>query len=135
MQAELTYGKETTTSLPFQQALDRVKDALKTEGFGVLCEIDVAKTLKEKLGAEFRPYVILGACNPQLAYRALTLEPHLGLLLPCNVLVSQDANITKVAAIDAKAMLNVVGNAGLDAIAQEVNARLSRVLEKVGSAA
>jgi uncharacterized protein (DUF302 family) len=135
MKAELTYGKETTTSLPFQQALDRVKDALKTEGFGVLCEIDVAKTLKEKLGAEFRPYVILGACNPQLAYRALTLEPHLGLLLPCNVLVSQDANITKVAAIDAKAMLNVVGNAGLDAIAQEVNARLSRVLEKVGSAA
>jgi uncharacterized protein (DUF302 family) len=135
MQTELKYGKETTTSLPFQQALDRVKDALKAEGFGVLCEIDVAKTFKEKLGAEFPPYVILGACNPQLARRALTAEPHVGLLLPCNVVVSQDANITKVAVIDARAMLSVVGNAKLEAIAEEVNAHLLHVLEVVGSAA
>lgn len=131
MQAQLTYGKEIVTPLPFAEALDRVKEALKSEGFGVLCEIDVAKTLKEKIGADFPPYVILGACNPQLAQHALTAEPHLGLLLPCNVVVSQDGPKTKVATIDAKAMLGLVGNAALDPIAEDVNARFGRVLKQL----
>ncbi len=131
MQTQFTYGIEVVTSLAFAQAVDRVKEALKSEGFGVLCEIDVAKTLKEKIGVDFPPYTILGACNPRLAHRALTAEPHLGLLLPCNVVVAQDGSTTKVAAIDAKAMLGIVHNDALDAVAEDVNAQLKRVLEQL----
>lgn len=129
MSTQLSYGTEVTTPLDFAQTIGRVREALKSEGFGILCEIDVAKTLKEKIGKDFPPYVIFGACNPELAFRALSAEPRLGLLLPCNVVVSEEPAGTKVAAIDAKAMLSVVHNAALDPIASEVNVRLGRVLE------
>ena len=131
MSTQLRYGAEVTTALDYASAVERVKTALKAEGFGVLCEVDVAKTLKEKIGKDFRPYVILGACNPEFAFRALSAEPDLGLLLPCNVVVSQEEGGTKVAVIDAKAMLSVVGNAALDPIAAEVTTRLERVLAAV----
>ena len=84
------YGNAVTVSSSFEETLARTKSALKEEGFGVLCEIDVAKTLKEKINATFRPYTILGSCNPRLAHQALSAEDDLGLLLPCNVVVAAD---------------------------------------------
>ncbi|HVA38520.1 MAG TPA: DUF302 domain-containing protein [Candidatus Dormibacteraeota bacterium] len=131
---KLTYGSVVTTKLPYAEAIERTKALLKEEGFGVLCEIDVAKTMKEKIGADFRPYVILGACNPQFAHQALSQEDQLGLLLPCNVVVQQGAAGTLVSAIDAQAMLGIVGNPEMTPVAQEVNARLGRVLERIAAA-
>jgi uncharacterized protein (DUF302 family) len=116
---------------PFDTVLARVREALKAEGFGVMAEIDVQATLKEKLGVERGRYVIVGACNPPLAHQALSAEPDLGLLLPCNLVVYENGPTTRVAAVNAGAMLGVVGNPALDAIAGEVQARLTRVLEKV----
>jgi uncharacterized protein (DUF302 family) len=130
---KLAYGTAVRTTLPFEAAMARAKDELKGEGFGVLCEIDVAKTMKEKLNVDFRPYTILGVCNPALAHRALGAEPHLGLLLPCNVVVSADDSGTEISAIDAGAMMNFVGNAQLDPIATEVNERLARVLGRIAN--
>ncbi|TAM78400.1 DUF302 domain-containing protein [bacterium] len=130
----LRYGSIVTTSLPYAEAIERAKSLLKDEGFGVLCEIDVAKTLKEKIGVDFRPYVILGACNPQFAHQVLAQEGHVGLLLPCNVVVQREANGTVVSAVDALAMLSVVGKPELEPIAREVNARLARVLERIAGA-
>jgi uncharacterized protein (DUF302 family) len=130
---QLTYGTAIRTTLPFEAALARAKDELKAEGFGVLCEIDVAKTMKEKLGVEFPPYTILGACNPALANRGLTAEPHLGLLLPCNVVVRAGESGTEISAIDAGAMMQIVGNGQLDPIAAEVTVRLARVLERLAA--
>jgi uncharacterized protein (DUF302 family) len=124
----ISYGRAVKTNLPFDRAKERVKELLKEHGFGVLCEIDVAKTLKEKIGAEFRPYVILGACNPQLAYQAMNAEPHLGLLLPCNVVLQEVDGQTIVSAIDANAMLSVVGNASIGSVAKDATARLAGVL-------
>lgn len=134
--SKLKYGIETTIAgASLSAVIQRVKDALKAEGFGVLSEIDVAATLKEKIGAEIRPTVILGACNPQFAHQALGFEPNLALLLPCNVVVSSPAEGRySVSAIDAAAMLAVVGNPALDAVATEVNARFTRVLEALQSA-
>ena len=100
-----TYGFGASLSVPYEEALPRVKEALKAEGFGILTEIDVQRTLREKLGAEMEPYIILGACNPQLAHRALEQEPEIGLLLPCNVVVrAQDAG-SRVDIADPQAML------------------------------
>ncbi|TAM61041.1 DUF302 domain-containing protein [bacterium] len=130
----LRYGNAVTTKLSYADAVERAKALLKDEGFGVLCEIDVTKTLKEKIGAEFRPYVILGACNPQYAHQVLSQESHVGLLLPCNVVVQQGAEGTVVSAVDASAMLSVVGRPELEPIAREVNARLGRVLERIAAA-
>jgi uncharacterized protein (DUF302 family) len=130
---QLTYGTAIRTTLPFEAALARAKDELKAEGFGVLCEIDVAKTMKEKLGVEFPPYTILGACNPALANRGLTAEPHLGLLLPCNVVVRAGESGTEISAIDAGAMMQIVGNGQLDPIAAEVTVRLARVLGRLAA--
>lgn len=128
------YGNAVTVSFSFEETLARTKAALKEEGFGVLCEIDVAKTLKEKLGATFRPYAILGSCNPRLAQQALSVEDDLGLLLPCNVVVAADENgRTRVSAIDAVAMMRMVGNEKLEPISAEVNERLRRVLQAVAS--
>jgi uncharacterized protein (DUF302 family) len=116
----------------YEEAVARVKEALKAEGFGVLTEIDVRQTLREKLGAEMDPYIILGACNPQLAHRALEQEPDIGLLLPCNVVVRADGKGSRVDAADPQAMLGMVGNEHLDPIAEEAKQRLQRVVASLG---
>jgi uncharacterized protein (DUF302 family) len=127
-----TYGIVKKTSLRYGQALARTREALKAEGFGVITEIDVQRTVKEKLGEEFRPYVILGACNPPLAHHAISAEPEIGLLMPCNVCVwdNQDGTST-VAAIDVKVLFQVVQNPGLADIAETLHAKLAHVVEKV----
>lgn len=122
------YGFATTLTLPFETALARVKTALQAEGFGVLTEIDVQRTLQEKIGVEMEAYRILGACNPQLAHRALQVEPSVGLLLPCNVVVRETSAGSRVEIVDPDAMLGVVGNRQLNAIADEARERLRRVL-------
>lgn len=123
-QLGLTVRLNTT----YEAALPRVIEALKAEGFGVLTEIDVQATLKQKLGVDFRPYKILGACNPPLAHRALTLAPEVGLLLPCNVTVSVGADgLIDVALVDPVGMLGVAANPALAPIANEARARLERV--------
>ncbi len=134
MTEQLTYGRAVTADLKFEDALERVRVLLKDQGFGVLCEIDVAKTMKEKVGADFRPYVILGACNPQLAHRALSAEPQLGLLLPCNVVVRSQDGKTVVSAIDAAKMLDIVGNPALADVAQDANTRLQAVIDGIATA-
>jgi uncharacterized protein (DUF302 family) len=129
------YGFSKTIDLPFEEAVEKTREALKSEGFGVLSEIDIKEKLKEKLGVDFRRYTILGACNPPLAYKTLQEELEIGLLLPCNVIVyeADEAGKAVVAAVDAKAMLSVVGsNPTLDAVSMEVNERLSRVLGQIG---
>lgn len=128
------YGFSKTVDIPYQEAVGKARAALKTEGFGVLCEIDIKEKLKEKLGVDFRNYVILGACNPPLAYKTLQEEIDIGLLLPCNVIVyeADEAGKSVVAAIDARAMLSVVkNNPTLEAIAAEVNERLERVVAQL----
>jgi uncharacterized protein (DUF302 family) len=117
----------------FDQAVQRVTEALKAEGFGVLTEIDVKETLKKKLDVDFRPYKILGACNPPLAYQALSAAPEVGLLLPCNVTVAQVAEgEMEVSLVDPLAMLGVVENPPLQPIAEEARARLQRVANALG---
>lgn len=128
------YGFTKTLNVPFEEALEKAGSALKEEGFGVLCEIDIKEKLKEKLDVDFRRYTILGACNPPLAYKTLQEELNIGLLLPCNVIVYEADEVGKsvVAAIDAKAMLSVVGNnPTLDAVATEVNEKLKRVVARL----
>ena len=118
----------------FETALQRVTDALKAEGFGVLTEIDVKQTMKKKLNVDYRPYKILGACNPPLAHRALTAAPHIGLLLPCNVVVAQnDDDTVEVSLVDPIGMLGLVKSEELEAVAQEARARLERVAETLSS--
>jgi uncharacterized protein (DUF302 family) len=124
------YGFGRLIKRPYAEVVNATREALKSEGFGVLCEIDVQRTLKEKLGVERTPYVILGACNPPLAHRALEAEPDLGLLLPCNVVVYETAEGTWVEAMDPEPVLGLVGNPALPAIAAEVKAKLERVVEK-----
>ncbi len=126
------YYVNRTVDLSFDDAIARVADELKKEGFGVLTEIDVAATLKKKLDVDFRPYRILGACNPPFAYKALQAEHNIGLLLPCNVIV-QDAGEGKseVAAIDPLVAMSSVENAALEPVAQEVRARLQRVIDNL----
>lgn len=124
------YTLRETTTAPFTEAVAKVRSELAAEGFGVLCEIDVQATLKAKLGVETEPYLILGACNPPLAHRALEAEPELGSLLPCNVAVYERDAVTHVAAIDPERMLSIVGNAELAPVAAEVKARLERVVEQ-----
>ena len=121
-------GRTVRLHTDFASALARVTEALKAEGFGVLTEIDVKDTLKKKLGVEFRPYKILGACNPPLAYRALSAAPEVGLLLPCNVVVAQvEEGVIDVSLVDPLAMLGVVAYADLEPVAEEAAARLDRV--------
>jgi uncharacterized protein (DUF302 family) len=124
-----SYGFGTRLSLPYQEAIARTKAALKDQGFGVLTEIDVKKTLKEKLDVDFRPYVILGACNPPLAYRALSAEIDIGLLLPCNVIVYEADGGSIVEIMDPEAALGIVGNPAVEPIAREAKARLEKVIE------
>ncbi len=130
---QTAYGFGAKVSLPFEQAIERTKEALKAEGFGVLTEIDVRKTMKEKLDVEFQPYVILGACNPPLAHKALTAELDIGLLLPCNVVVHQDGAGSRVMAMDPEAAMGIVQNPVLHEVAAEAKARLRRALETLES--
>lgn len=128
------YGFSKTVDVPFGEAVEKTRAALKEEGFGVLTEIDIKEKLKEKLGVDFRRYIILGACNPPLAYKTLQEELEIGLLLPCNVIVyeADDTNKSVISAVDAKAMLSVVGNnATLNQVASEVNERLQRVISSL----
>ncbi len=128
------YGVSRSLTVPYEEAVERARAALANEGFGVLCEIDVREKLQEKLGVDFRRYVILGACNPALAHRALENELELGLLLPCNVIVyeSEDGKGSVVAAVDANAMLGAVGgNPALVEVAAEVSRLLGRVLDRL----
>jgi uncharacterized protein (DUF302 family) len=125
------YSLTTNTQLAFSEAVEQVRAELKEEGFGVLCEIDVQATLKEKLDVDGDPYVILGACNPTLAHQTLTMEPDLGVLLPCNVVVYSKEGQTHISAVDAERMLSIVENTALAPIAADVKRRLSAVIERV----
>ena len=129
-----SYTLTATTDLPFAASVERVRDELKIEGFGILCEIDVQATLRDKLGVEEEPYLILGACNPALAHQALSAEPDLGTLLPCNVVVYQRDGQTHISAIDAERMLSLVGNDDLASVAAAVRAKLAAVVERAGNA-
>lgn len=122
------YGFFRTMDLPVPEAIERVKETLMAEGFGVLSEINIADKFKEKLGVEFREYVILGACNPPIAHQALQEELALGLLLPCNVVVYEENGQSVVAAIDAVKMMSIVGNPKLEAAATAVNEKLQRAM-------
>lgn len=131
----IPYGLTSEVSLPFAEALLRTRAALAAEGFGVLCEIDVAATLHQKLGVDTPPYTILGACNPPLAHRALTADPNIGLLLPCNVVVREGPGrgTSVVSVIDPEKQLRLADGGALSAIAQEVGAKLWRALIAVGA--
>lgn len=129
----MSYYFSKTLDLPFEEAVARTREALAEEGFGVITEIDVTQTLKTKIGADFRPYLILGACNPRMAHEALQIEDKIGAMLPCNVVV-QDAGDgrTEVAAIDPEASMQAVGNAALTQKAREVGDRLKAALSRLG---
>lgn len=129
------YGFGAEVELPYDQAVLRTREALAKEGFGVLTEIDVAGTLKRKLDADFRPYLILGACNPPLAHRALTAEVEIGLLLPCNLVVyaADEPGRSVVAAMDPQAALELAGNPAVGPVADEAAARLRRVIAAVAA--
>ena len=118
--------------VPYEEAMERVTAALKEEGFGVLTEIDVKATMKQKLDAEFRKYAILGACNPPLAHKALSTELEIGLLLPCNVIVYEEDGGSVVSIVDPISMLGVVDSAELKPVADEAGARLERVAKALG---
>lgn len=130
----LRYGFERLLAdTTFDQAVEKVTAALKSEGFGVLTEIDVRATLRKKLDVDFRPYVILGACNPELAHRALANEPQIGLLLPCNVVVQEAPEGGVVVSIaDPRVMFTVVDNAAVAPVAADAEKRLRRVIDAVG---
>lgn len=127
------YGFSTPVSLPYEAAVERTREELAKEGFGVLTEIDVRATLKKKLDVDFRPYVILGACNPPFAYQALQAERDIGLLLPCNVVVyaGDDPSTSVVAAMDPEEALKLTGNEAIEGVASEVKSRLERALARV----
>ena len=130
---EATYGIRKTVALPYEQAVEKTKSALQEQGFGVLSEIDMQAKLKEKLGVDYKRYVILGACNPPLAWKALQAEPEIGLLLPCNVIVYETgASQSVVAAVDPDAMLAVVGdNPAVAEVGRDAKERLERALAAI----
>ena len=125
------YGFGVKVALPYEQAVQRTTELLKEEGFGILTRIDVRQTLKEKLGVEFRRYVILGACNPPLAHRAFQVELNIGLLLPCNVAVYEDEDGSVVAFMDPASAMGFVGNDALKPVGEEARTRLLRVQQKL----
>ncbi|MDX1492964.1 MAG: DUF302 domain-containing protein [Longimicrobiales bacterium] len=131
MSSDLKYGYKRTVDGAPDQVEPKVREALAEEGFGILTEIDVRETLKKKLDVDFRPYKILGACNPPLAHQALSGETDIGLLLPCNVVVYQaeESGKTVVAALDAVQQLGVTGREDMEELANEVNQRLRRALD------
>ena len=128
----MSYYFTTKIDLAFEEAILKVKEELKKEGLGILNEIDVQKTLKEKLGVDFKKYKILGACNPPFAYKALQAERMIGTMLPCNVIVQEaGTDEVEVAAIDPIASMKAVENAALQPVADEVQRKLKKVIEKV----
>jgi len=132
--AVTAYALTGTTPLSFDEAVAATRDALGEEGFGVLTEIDVQATLRDRIGEEMEPYLILGACNPPYAHRALELEPELGVLLPCNVVVYERDGTTHVSAADPAAMLSIVRNPELDPVAEEIRRKVERAVAKVWAA-
>lgn len=130
----MSYGTSVTVERPHAHVVEEVRAALKEQGFGVLTEIDVQATLREKLGEETGPYLILGACNPPLAHRALTADPSIGLLLPCNVVVREHEGHTVVEALDPNVMIEVTGEPELSAVAAEASVRLAAALSAVAAA-
>jgi len=128
---DLKYGYVRPVAMSFEDALAGMEAALKAEGFGVLCQIDIQAKLKEKLGLTFPRYVILGACNPPLAHQALEQEIDLGLLLPCNAVIYEKDGRVWAGAVDAAKMLSVVGNPEMSSMAEEVNGKLRRVVDSL----
>jgi uncharacterized protein (DUF302 family) len=124
-------GFQSILNLPYETALEKVTEALKAEGFGILTSIDVKETLKKKLDVDFRKYTILGACNPPLAHKALTARPDVGLLLPCNIIVYEEGDATVVNIIDPVSMTNFIQDPALVAVAEEAHQRLKRVSEAI----
>ena len=131
MVTQSAYGLTKELDMPYDEALERGKDALKSEGFGVLTEIDVKDTLEQKLQVDFRRYQIIGACNPALAHKALQAELQVGLLLPCNVIVYEEDGGTTVAAFDPVAAMGLAENSALEDVAREAKERLKRALESL----
>ena len=127
----MSYYFARQTSLPFDEAVTKITEELKKQGFGVLTEIDVKETLKKKLNADFRRYKILGACNPPFAYQALQAEEHIGIMLPCNVVVQEKNGGVEVAAIDPMASMAAVKNDSLRPIAEQVRSRLQLAVQSV----
>ncbi len=129
------YGIGVTVPLPYERAVARIREELQKEGFGVLTEIDVQATLKKKLDVDFRPYVILGACNPPIAHQAFTVERDIGLLLPCNVIVyaGDDPGTSVVAVLDPVMQLSLTGRTDIRPLAEQVRTRLTRALEAVAA--
>ena len=127
----MSYGIRICTQAPFAEAVARVREALKAQGFGVLTEIDVQATLHDKLGQDMEDYLILGACNPSLAHRALAIDPSIGLLLPCNVVVRTDAGQTIIEALDPQTMVTVTGQPSLKPVADEAANRLKTALDSL----
>jgi len=126
----MSYHFSKTLALPFDEAIEKVTEALNENGFGVLTTIDVKATLKKKIDVDFRPYTILGACNPQFAYQALQKEDKIGAMLPCNVLVQQvDPGHVEVSAVDPVASMQAIDNRELGAIAQQVRGLLKKIVE------
>ena len=125
------YGYVREVPLGFDEAVTKIEAALKTEGFGVLCQIDIQAKLKEKLGVEFGKYVILGACNPPIAHKALTIEPRIGLLLPCNVVVRQEGQAVRVEAIEPYAMVEMFPDKDLNEVAAEASDKLRRAIAAI----
>jgi uncharacterized protein (DUF302 family) len=129
----MPYGRTVLVDEPVTQAVERVKAALKEQGFGTLTEIDIQATLKEKLDADVEPYVILGACNPRLAHRALQAEPDVGLLLPCNVVVRTHGERTMVSAVDPQMIADFMDHPELRGIAEEATELLDRALASLAA--
>lgn len=126
----MTYYHAVALDMPFDEAIERTEEALKAEGFGIISRIDIQDALKTKIGVDFRPYTILGACNPKLAYEALKIEDKVGTMLPCNVVVqTHSSGITEVAAIDPVASMQAIDNPDLREAAAEVRDRLRNVVE------
>ncbi|MGC2775461.1 MAG: DUF302 domain-containing protein [Bradyrhizobium sp.] len=127
----MTYYFSKSVDVPFNEAIERVTAELKARGFGVLTRIDVQSTLREKIGADFRPYTILGACNPTLAHEALKAESRIGTMLPCNVIVQELGGKVEVAAVNPVASMQAIENAGLATLAARVSGELRAVVEAI----
>jgi len=130
-EANMQYGFSKSTDLTYERAVEKVTEELKKEGFGVLTTIDVRETLKKKLDVDFKKYIILGACNPPFAHKALEAEEQIGLLLPCNVIVYENEGKSVVAAFDPMMMTKVLDNPKIQPIADEIQQRLKRVIERM----